>query len=157
MHPRATRRRPLLYFGRKGFNVYLNNVDSPGFGRPIIGVFIPELKSKNHVEKFWADAVRCFKVTPQCSFKHFCSSCFDLDCFVVEFWDEKRIEPNSLYSVEIYAPSQWGSAFLLNIIDESIQQNSIVSILNTYCINGIDFPFNTINTIHHEFKRHLSN
>jgi hypothetical protein len=59
--------------------------------------------------------------------------------------------------MEIYAPSQWDSAFLLNIIDESIQQNSIVSILNTYCINGIDFPFNTINTIHHEFKRHLSN
>jgi hypothetical protein len=134
--------------------VYLNNVDSPGFGRPIIDVFIPEFKSKNHVEKFWADAVSCFKVTPQCSFKHFHGSCFDLDCFVVEFWDEKRIERSSLYSVEIYAPSQWDSAFLSNIIDESIQQNSIVLILNTYCINGIDFPFNTINTIHHEFKRH---
>jgi hypothetical protein len=105
MHPHATQRRSLLYFGWKGFNVYLNNVDSPVIGHPIIGVFISEFKSKYHIKKFWADAVSCFKVTPQHSVNHFLGGCFDLDCFVVEFWDEKRIEPNCLYSVEIYTPT----------------------------------------------------
>ncbi len=34
--------------------------------------------------------------------EYFGGNHFDLDSFTVEFWDEKRIEPNSLYSVEIH-------------------------------------------------------
>jgi hypothetical protein len=49
-----------------------------------------------------------------------------------------------------------GFGFLLQILDASLQWNSIFSILYTYFINGIDLPFNTINTIHHEFKRMMN-
>ncbi len=58
-----------------------------------------------------------------------------------------------MFSVEVYAPSNWDPEYFLQILDDSIQQNTIVSIFNMYCINGIDFPFNTLDTIHHEFKK----
>jgi hypothetical protein len=78
-----------------------------------------------------------------------------LDCFIIDFWDENQLTSNSSISVEVYAPLDWDPDYFLKILDDSIQQNTIVYIFNTYCINGIDFPFNTLNTIHHKFKKKL--
>ncbi len=43
--------------------------------------------------------------------------------------------------MEIYVSEGW-----LQIFDESIRKHFIIFILNTYCIDGVDFPFTTKKT-----------
>jgi hypothetical protein len=77
---------------------------------------------------------------------------FDMICFLVEFWDEQKETPGSVLSVEVYCPSHWTANLLLSIIVESFETNHVISIINTYRLNGTDIPLNTINAIHHMFE-----
>ena len=150
MHPRITRSRPVIYLGRTGCNIIVNNINSPGFLKPLLKA----IASRNEDEAsdvLWADALSCVKIPWKASEKRQ-GSALELLCFLVEFWDEKEHKPGAVLSVEVYAPSHWSAQMLLNVVEMSIKKNKgRISVLNTYHLGGIDFPFNTLNTIHHEF------
>ncbi len=150
MLPRRTRNRPIMYLGGVGYHVFINNINSPGFVRPLLSSILSPTNEKNNMS-VWADYLSCFAM-PWKSVKKHGGIHFDMVCFLVEFWDEKREEPGSVLSVEVYCPSHWTAEYLLQVLEESFKQNNVISIINTYQINGTDFPFNTINAIHHKFK-----
>jgi hypothetical protein len=77
---------------------------------------------------------------------------FGMVCFLVEFWDEQKEDPGSVLSVEVHCLSHWTAEYLLQVLKESFLINHVISIINTYQINGTDFPFNTINAIQNKFK-----
>jgi hypothetical protein len=56
-------------------------------------------------------------------------------------------------AVEVYCPLHWTANYLLSVILESFERNQVISIINTYQLNGMDLPFNTINTIHRLFEK----
>ena len=151
MLPRRTQNRPIMPLGSNGSHIYLNNIDSPGVVRPLLSCIIsPEDKNKNI--PLWADHLSCFAM-PWKSVKKHGRISFDMTCFLVEFWDERRKTPGSVVAVEVYCPLHWTANFLLSIILESFERNQVISIINTYQLNGMDLPFNTINTIHRLFEK----
>jgi hypothetical protein len=151
MLPRRTRNRPIMPLGSAGSRIFINNIDSPGFVRPLLCSILSPENKKNNIS-LWADYLSCFAM-PWKSVKKHGGISFDMICFLVEFWDEKKEAVGSVLSVEVYCPSHWTATYLLEIIVGSVEKNKVISIINTYQINGTDVPFNTINTIHHMFKK----
>ena len=73
-------------------------------------------------------------------------------CFVVEFWAEEETKVGSIFTVEIQGPSHWSAdRFLEVFLDDFENHKPVISLINSYYINGIGIPFNTINTMHHKF------
>jgi hypothetical protein len=70
----------------------------------------------------------------------------------VEFWSGKDNSSNSVTSVEVFAPSHWETLLLLQLSEKSIGEKQTASIINSYQTNNIDFPFNTINFLHYNFR-----
>ena len=151
MLPRRTRNRPVMPLGSSGSHIFINNIDSPGFVRPLLSSIFSPANSKRNIS-LWADYLSCFAMPWKLVKKHDGIN-FDLICFLVEFWEEQREAPGSVLSVEVYCPSHWTANHLLQLIVESFEKKNVISIINTYQINGTDVPFNTINTIHHMFKK----
>jgi hypothetical protein len=76
----------------------------------------------------------------------------NLDWFVVEFWDGANASADASLSIGVYAPSHWSANYFLDVLEENAKKHGAISILNSYTINGIAFPFNVINTMHHSFS-----
>ena len=150
MHPRATRNRPPIFLGLAGCHIYVNNINSPGFIRPLLNAVMEERYQPPH--KLFADAISCFEMPWKNVINHGGSG-LDLVCFLVEFWNGKDDKSCSVISVEVFAPSHWKCTLLLEYLENSIGKTRTVSIINTYQINGVDFPFNTINQLHYKFIR----
>ncbi len=150
MLPRRTRNRPMKPLGSCGSPIYVNNMDSPGFVRPLLSCIISPENTKSNIS-LWADHLSCFAM-PWKSIKKHGGISFDMICFLVEFWDEQEETPGSVLSVEVYCPSHWTANLLLSVIVESFETNHVISIINTYRLNGTDIPLNTINAIHHMFE-----
>ena len=161
MHPRVTRHRPLIYIGMKGCQVFadLGGSGSPFSVRPILAVLFPETY-QSRLSSFWVDAVSCYKILPKktIKFPSAAVSCagssfsLNLDWFIVEFWDGANSSADASLSIGVYAPSHWTANYFLVVLEENAKKHGAVSISNSYTINGIDFPFNIINTMHHKFS-----
>jgi hypothetical protein len=61
--------------------------------------------------------------------------------------------PGSMLSVQVYCPSHWFANYLSEGIIQSFEKNHVISTIITYYINKNDALFNTINNIHHMFKK----
>jgi hypothetical protein len=48
----------------------------------------------------------------------------------------------------VLAPSCWSSKLFLDFFLHDLAKLDIISLVNTYFINGCEYPFNTINTMH---------
>jgi hypothetical protein len=70
----------------------------------------------------------------------------------VEFWDGANASADASLSIGVYAPSHWSANYFLDVLEENAKKHGAISILNSYTINGIAFPFNIINTMHHSFS-----
>jgi hypothetical protein len=68
----------------------------------------------------------------------------------VAFWDEGK-DLGPFLSIEIFIQSHWSSVDVLFQLDLSIDNCSVISLMNTYVVHGVSFPFNTINTLHYNF------
>ncbi len=151
MLPRITRTRPVLLLGDTCCHIFINNVNSPGFIRPLVTAIVSINDGGELTNNYLiADAISCFKNSWK-QIKNYGNTGIDLVSFSVEFWDEKDQNPNSLLSVEVYAPSQWTANLFLEVLQTTMGKRNTISILNTYQIKGVDFPFNTINTLHYRF------
>jgi hypothetical protein len=150
MLPRRTHNHPIMYLGSDGYHVFINNINSPGFVRPLLSSILSPTNEKKK-KSVWADYLLCFAMPWKSAIKHR-GTPFDMVCFLVEFWDEQKEDPGSVLSVEVYCASHWTAEYLLQVLEKSFKKNHVISIINTCQINGTDFPFNTINAIHHKFK-----
>ena len=150
MHPRATRNRPLISFAPSHFYIYPNNIDSPGVTKPLLKAVFSE-KNEVSSSKLFADAISCCKI-PRKLIRNHGGSGLDLVCFLLEFWSGKDDSSNSVISVEVFALSHWETLLLLQLLEKSIGEKQTASIINSYRINNIDFPFNTINFLHYNFR-----
>ena len=150
MHPRATRNRPLISFAPSHFYIYPNNIDSPGVTKPLLKAVFSE-KNEVSSSKLFADAISYCKI-PRKLIRNHGGSGPDLVCFLLEFWSGKDDSSNSVISVEVFAPSHWETLLLLQLLEKSIGEKQTASIINSYRINNIDFPFHTINFLHYNFR-----
>jgi hypothetical protein len=98
----TTRNRPLIFLGPAGCHIYVNNINSPGFIRPLLN----DIMEGNHQlpHKLFADAISCFEMPRKYVINHGGSG-LDLVCFLVEFWNGKDDKSWSVISVEVFAPS----------------------------------------------------
>jgi len=76
----------------------------------------------------------------------------NLDWFIVEFWDGASSSAAASLSICVYAPSHWSASYFLDVLEESAKKHGAISISISYTINGLAFPFNIINTMHHSFS-----
>ena len=113
---------------------------SPGFSK------LSSLKNKK--EPLWADAATCKYIRGhdvEANDMQFC-------CFLVEFWCERTNDPGPTMSVEIHAPKHWSPTYFLEMLGKKLKHLPVISLINSYYIDGVPLPFNTINTIHYEYK-----
>lgn len=142
MHPRQTRSRPLVLLKYPGYKLFLNNINSPGLFR--FSSLLP-----NNVPPLSTDAVTCCCQKP-IRFERI--NGMVLKPFFVEFWHELKAPFGPVAAVEVHAPSCWSSKFFLELFLKDLGKHGIISLVNTYYINGCEYPFNTINTLHHLFQ-----
>ena len=142
MHPQQTRSRPLVLLKYPGYKLFINNINSPGLFR------FSSLLLKND-PPLSADAVTCCCMKPD-RFERI--NGMVLKPFIVEFWLELKAPFGSVAAVAVHAPSSWSSKFFLELFLKDLGKHVIISLLNTYYINGCEYPFNTINTLHHLFQ-----
>jgi hypothetical protein len=74
------------------------------------------------------------------------------EAIFVEFWHELKAPFGPVAAVEVHAPSCWSSKFFLELFLKDLGKHGIISLVNTYYINGCEYRFNTINTLHHLFQ-----
>ena len=76
-----------------------------------------------------------------------------LNAFQVEFWDEiiEDVRPIIL-RVAIHAPAMWSAVLFLRYLEKASMNSQVLSLIHGYCIDGVEFPYGTINTLHHYFK-----
>jgi hypothetical protein len=142
MHPRSTRNRPLLLLKRQ-YRLFPNNICSPGFLRP--SLFKTETPSTCPL---YIDAVSC-----HCNFgEKQVHGGIRFQTFLVSLWLQAAVDPGPMLSVTIHAPFHWQPNFLLEVFEEDLRSHEVVSLLNSYYANGKEIHFNTINTIHHQFR-----
>jgi hypothetical protein len=74
---------------------------------------------------FFAGAVSC------CKEQNSTTSCNGISFvrFMVEFWDEKSIEMQSIFQVVIHAPSCWSLHHFLDVIKEVSRNENILSLI----------------------------
>ena len=140
MHPRQTRSRPLVLLRYPGYKLFINNINSPGLFR------LSSFYTSN--SPLWTDAVTC------CCKKQNCSETVngvELKPFLVEFWLEHEAQIGSVVAIEVYAPMCWSTRFFLDVLSKDLEKHRIISLVNTYFINGHEYPCNTINTMHYKF------
>ncbi len=140
MHPRNTRGCPLLLLRPRGYKLFINNVNSPGFLRPsLFGTGGAALRT---------DAVTC-----QCAHGNNIIKVDNLEfrCFIIKFWDGKSNEPGSIFSVVVHAPAHWEASRFLDMFLKDLSKHEVISLINSYYLSGKPFPWNTINTLHHSF------
>jgi hypothetical protein len=142
MHPRTTRGRPLILLNAKKYNLFINNVNSPGFLKP--SMFNTERATLT------TDAVTCQRRSgPPCIEVENVKFC----CFAIKFWDGRTDNHGWVCSVDIHAPAHWEPCTFLLIFLKDLEKHEVISLINSYYIAGKPFPFNTINTIHHNFLK----
>ena len=142
--PRATRSRPILHIIKHGdgIPVFINNINSPGLFH--VSTFTLQQES------FRANAVTCAMSYPEKFLKNYLNSCCDIVSTVVSFWSDGG-DCKPLQTVEVYMPSHWSPRYFLYELQESIFDCSIISLMNTYTVNGVLFPFITINSLHDKY------
>jgi hypothetical protein len=149
MIPRGTRSRPILHVtsnGKEGIPVFTNNINSPGFFH--VTTFVLQQ------EAFRANAVTCTMSHPRKLVKNYCNCGFNISSAYVSFWSEGH-EIAPLLSVEVYMPSHWSPSHFLVELENSILECSIISLINTFTLNGIIYPFISINSIHYRYLTSL--
>ena len=140
--PRSTRARPVLELPKNGVPVYLNNVNSPGLFHS--SDFIIQSPS------FTAHAISCklSHCTQTIAMKDLCLT-FKEVC--VQFWNMENRSSKPIFTLYIHIPIEWDMTKLLQSLNASIQLNDCISLINSYTLKGIKIPWNTVNTIHHDF------
>ncbi len=142
--PRATRARPITHimpYG-EGIPVFTNNINSPGLFHS--STFILQ------EEAFKANAITCTMCRPEKLLTNYCECGFDMCCTHVSFWSEVgKVGP--LLTIEVYIPTHWSPRYFLYQLQESIVECSIVSLMNTYTLNGVVLPFISINSMHNHY------
>ena len=138
MIPRGTRSRPILHITSdgKGIPVFTNNISSPG----LFHVTTFTLQQ----EAFRASAVTCMMSYPSKMLKNYSNCGFDISSTHVSFWSEGN-DIGPLLTVEVFIPSHWSPSHFLFELEESILECSIISLFNTFTLNGFIFPFISIN------------
>ena len=140
MHPRSTRSRPLLRIKRK--KVYTNNIFSPS------RLLLPNIFNGSSSSDFvFADAVSCRKLKDIVD----CAG-IKLSPFLVEFWDERSAGFSPMLHASIHAPSNWSPEVFLQCFQKVSFNTDVVSLIQGNCIGGSEFPYITINMLHHHFK-----
>jgi len=142
MHPRSTRTRPLLQLKRR-YRLFPNNILSPGFLRP--SLFRLATPSQNVI---FIDAVSCHIFHDHHVVQHDIS----FQCFVFNFWLGAAVELEPIVSVLVHALSSWSPQYFLRVFQEDLMSHEVISLLNSYYINGKEYYFHTINTVHHRFR-----
>jgi hypothetical protein len=139
--PCATRSRPIYHVMpyKEGIPVFTNNINSPGLFH--VSTFMLQQ------EAFRASAVTCMMSHPKKILTNYSNCGFDLCCSYVSFWSE--VGP--LMTVEVYIPSHWSPRYFLYELQAPIVECSIISLTNTYTLNGTVFPFLSINSIHNNY------
>jgi hypothetical protein len=144
MIPCGTRSRPILHVTSKGkgIPVFTNNINSPG----LCHVTAFTLQQ----EAFRANAVTCIMSHPRKLLKNYSNCGFDISSAYVSFWC-KGHDVAPLLTVEVYIPSHWSPSHFLPELEDSILDCSIISLINTFTLNVIIFPFISINSIHYRY------
>jgi hypothetical protein len=140
MHPRCTRNRPLILLPNSLYNVFVNNIDSPGFMK---WSYLTNDKSP-----IQADAMSCHYVVgheTEVNGLH-------LGCFHVEFRLEEKKDSGPVASVVVHVPAQWTADLFLAMFLKNLKDHTFISLINSYYLDGQPFAFNKINTIHYLFK-----
>lgn len=154
MHPRKTRSRPLLLLEYPGYKIFINNICSPlvyslskydSYTKAGLKILSNASTTK---EPIWTDAVSCCYRRTDC-YERLNGNVFKP--FLVEFWLETLQQCCSVVAVEVFVPSGWTVSYFLEVFTVDLRKHSIVTVVNTYFIDGKKYPFNMINTIHHSF------
>ncbi len=74
-----------------------------------------------------------------------------LNAFQVEFWDEIIEDVRPI--LRIHAPAMWRAELFLTYLEKALMNSQVLSLIHGYWIDGIEFSYGTINTLHHYFKR----
>jgi hypothetical protein len=146
MIPRGTRTRPILKICTKdGVLVYTNNINSPE--KNFHPCFFTIQQST-----FRINAVTCCVTRPEQIVRNFGGCQFDIRGILVEFWSRNGVKLRPLLSVVVRIPLHWTLEQFLLVIEESVDDCRVNSLLNTYTIRGITFPFITINSVHERYN-----
>jgi hypothetical protein len=138
MRHQQTQSRPLVLLKYPGYNLFIYNINSPGLLR-LSSLFL------NNEPQLWTNAVTCCCKKPNCVER---INGMISKPFFVEFWQERKAPCGSIAAVEVLAPSCWSSKLFLDFFLHDLAKLDIISLVNTYFINGCEYPFNTINTMH---------
>jgi hypothetical protein len=144
-HPRGTRNRPLQVLQQSGYQLFNNNINSPGFLRKSL------FQVQSQSDSVWVDAISCHKVPNTLWILQLNGRERIFHCFLVQFWHEKMATMEPIVSLEVRTPSLWTPVIFLDTFERNLQKHDIISLLNSYYINSDPVTFNTINTMHHEF------
>lgn len=144
-HPRGTRNRPLRVLRQSGYQLFYNNINSPGFLRKSL------FQVQSQSDSVWVDAISCHKVPNTSCILQLNGTERVFHRFLVQFWHEKTATVEPIVSLEVYAPSLWTPVIFLDTFERNLKKHDIISLLNSYYINSDPVTFNTINTMHHEF------
>lgn len=145
VHPRATRNRPLRVLRPSGYELFCNNINSPGFLRRSL------FQIKSPSDSVWVDAISCYKVLNASCTLQMDGKERKFHCFLVQFWQEKTVTGEPIVSLEVHAPSSWTPVMFLDTFENNLEKHEIISLLNCYYISSMPVNFNTINTMHHSF------
>jgi hypothetical protein len=145
MHPRSTRNRPIIGLNRK--KLYTNNIYSPT--RVLL---VPEAFHSNRIrsDSFYIDGVSCQQLKDT-----ICWGGLMLSIFKVEFWDGTSADLRPIVTVKIHAPTSWSPELFLQFLEKVSWSSKVLSLIHGYCIDGVDFPYVTINRLHHYFNSNL--
>jgi hypothetical protein len=101
-------------------------------------------------ESYQENAISCCLTYPKLELKKFGNCGIDFVSATVAFWDDGE-DLRPFLSIEIFIPSHWSSVDVLFQLDISIDNCSVISLMITYVVHGVSFPFNMINTLHYNF------
>jgi hypothetical protein len=127
----------------KRIKVYKNNIYSPS--RLLLHeAFYGNCSS----DSFLVDTVSCCKLLTDVV------SCggIMLNAFQVEFWDEIIEDVRPILRVVIHAPAMCSAELFLRYLEKALMNSQVLSLIHGYWIDGVEFPYGTINTLHHYFK-----
>ena len=145
VHSRGTRNRPLRVLRPSGYELFCNNINSPGF----LQKSLFEMKSPS--DSIWVDAISCHEMANTSSTVQIKGKEKVFKCFLVQFWHQEKAAAEALVSVQVHAPSSWTPVIFLDVFERNLQKHEVISLLNCYYIDSEPVHFNTINTMHQAF------
>ena len=146
----------MIYLGLDGYKIFINRGFSPSDGSmlPVLSALFPSAYP-SELTTSWTDAASCYKLLPRRTMIRFTEDVTllsELDWLVAEFWDGHDAgNAGTVLSIGVYAPSHWVADFFLTIMCEDAKKHGTITVSRSYTIQGIYYPFDIINTMHHHY------